>query len=113
MISVCTGLLTAMAVMAAPQPQSKKLLDCNTPIGSDQQVVVEQRGQDMVLRELTMSGDWQERSLSREEWKSNGIQLLTDADGTRTILWFTERGKWLESVNDDTNYRETAEADCQ
>jgi hypothetical protein len=110
MLTICTTLLAAIAVTAAPKP--KKLLDCNTPIGFDRQIIVEQRGQDLFLRELDPKGEWRERPLSQEEWSSNNLELLADSDGTITTLFLDKGGNWLKAENSATGYREFADADC-
>ena len=62
-----------------------KLLDCNTPVGPDQQVTVIGDGTTLTLRELTTSGAQVERSLSLHEWASNSLRLRDDFGSTTTL----------------------------
>lgn len=78
----------------------KVLLDCSVFLsggGPDQQVIVEQRGEDLVLRELTNHGSWESRPLSREEWESRDLKLRNEtydpADAVNRL--YVEDGYWM------------------
>jgi hypothetical protein len=63
------------------------LLDCNTPVGPDQQVTVIDNGADgLVLRELTTSGSQQDRPLSTDEWTSGTLNLRDDGFGSTSTM---------------------------
>lgn len=94
----------------------KVLLDCNVFLsggGPDQQVTVIQRGEGLVLRELTIHGSVEERALTAEEWESKNLKLrldkwdLPDADNR---LYF-ERGAWM-NISKSDGWLAQGGADC-
>jgi hypothetical protein len=101
---------------AASNDVKSVLLDCNVFLsggGPDQEVRVEERGGELVLRELTNAGQWLERPLSNEEWESKELKLHNDdLDGPEAInrLYF-EDGDWMNESKSD-GWHAMGFADC-
>lgn len=108
MMNLISLILYVSISAAAPQGQIR--LNCNTPVGPDQQITVLKTADGMVLKELTMSGKTIERPLSEEEWKSGSLTLTENSPDSVTKMWMTEHGWWIESKSPGWN--ETAPADC-
>jgi hypothetical protein len=85
------------------------LLDCNTPVGPDQQVTVIGNGSTLKLRELTTSGAQEDRSLSVEEWSSGTLHLRDDF-GSHTTL-SKASGSWVVHESGG-GVSDTGDADC-
>ena len=108
---------SAQAASSNDEAKSAKvLLDCNVFLsggGPDQEVRVEQRGSDLVLRELTNHGSWEERPLSKEEWQKKDLKLRKDDfDGPDAMnrLYF-EAGDWMNESKSD-GWHAMGFADC-
>ena len=86
-----------------------KLLDCNTPVGPDQQVTVIGDGTSLTLRELTTSGAQVERPLSLHEWASGSLHLRDDFGSTTTMTKGSD-GWVVRSTGGGFN--EIGDADC-
>ena len=86
------------------------LLDCNTPVGPDQQVTVIGNGTTLTLRELTTDGSQQDRALTIAEWTSEKLKLRSDEFGTKSTLGKTAGGWVLYSTG--AGVSETGDADC-
>jgi hypothetical protein len=81
----------------AAQAHSEVLLDCNTSIGPDQQVlVIEDNGQ-LFLRELTNIGGTVQRVLTSEEWSSQKLSLRAANPGEKNTLTKTADGWYIAS----------------
>jgi len=90
---------------SGPTPTRGKLLDCNTPVGPDQQVTVVSDGSSLKLVELTTSGAEQDRSLSPAEWASGTLQLREDFGSRATMT--KESDGWVVHDSGSIGY-----ADC-
>ena|SRR6185369_4938713 len=86
------------------------LLDCNTPVGPDQQVTVLDRGDGLVLRELTTSGAQEDRKLSKSEWKSGTLNLRDDGWGSTSTM-SKDGSDWVVRSTGG-GFNEFAYADC-
>ena len=85
------------------------LLDCNTPVGPDQQVTVIGDGTNLRLRELTTSGGQVERALGLQEWAAHALKLRDDSGSQATLT--KESGDWItRSFGGGDN--ELGNADC-
>ena len=85
------------------------LLDCNTPVGPDQQVTVRSDGDSLTLTELTTSGAQIVRSLSHAEWDSETLSLRDDFGSQTTLA--KDGGDWvIRSTGGGVN--EFGNADC-
>ncbi|HTL36042.1 MAG TPA: hypothetical protein VL326_23085 [Kofleriaceae bacterium] len=96
-------------VDSAPSVGHGTLLDCNTPVGPDQQVTVIGDGTSLTLRELTTSGAQVSRSLSLHEWASNSLHLRDDF-GSKTTMTKSSDGWVVRSSGG--GFSEVGDADC-
>jgi hypothetical protein len=98
-------LIAVLLISFAASAHATKLLDCNTPVGPDQEVtVLSQRDGSLAVIELTANGDQLPgRSLSSNEWTAKNIILR---DGSSVLV--KEQGQWI--VKDGI---EIAPADCE
>jgi hypothetical protein len=103
------ALVTLVSMAWADQP-GQVLLDCNTPVGPDQQVTVLKTANGLKLKELTTSGSVIERDLGIEEWQKGSLMLHERDASAKTTLWNTPHGWWVESIS--PGFRETSAADC-
>lgn len=85
------------------------LLDCNTPVGPDQQVTVIGDGTSLKLRELTTSGAQIDRALSVSEWQSLTLHLRDDFGSHATLT--KESGGWV-TRSFGGGFNEVGDADC-
>jgi hypothetical protein len=85
------------------------LLDCNTPVGPDQQVTVIGDGSSLTLRELTTSGTQVSRPLSLAEWASHALHLRDDFGSSTTMK--KDSGGWVVHESGG-GISETGDADC-
>jgi len=85
------------------------LLDCNTPVGPDQQVTVIGDGSSLTLRELTTSGAQVSRALSLEEWASHSLHLRDDF-GSSTTMTKDANGWVVHEVGGGVS--DIGDADC-
>jgi len=96
-------------VDSAPSVGHGTLLDCNTPVGPDQQVTVIGDGTSLTLRELTTSGAQISRSLSLHEWASNSLHLRDDFGSTTTMTKSSDG--WVVRSSGG-GFSEVGNADC-
>jgi hypothetical protein len=111
-----TGGATQAASSNDEVKSAKVLLDCNVFLsggGPDQEVRVEQRGDKLVLRELTNHGSWEERPLSKEEWTKKDLKLRNDdLDGPDAVnRLYLEAGDWMNESKSD-GWHAMGMADC-
>jgi len=104
--AICGLLISAFAAQA----YCEVLLDCNTSIGPDQQVIVYQDGGQLVLKELTSTGVTLQRALSGAEWSSQKLNLVGHP-GEKNTLEKTSDG-WAVSAKSPA-YNEFGFADCR
>jgi len=103
-------LVTLLSIsLSAFASRGKVLLDCNLSGGDNQQVVVEQDGAKLYLKELTMRGRWQERTLDESEWASKAIQISARF-GQATLRF--EDGEWF-LTHVEPGFRYMGFADCR
>jgi len=97
-------LIAVLAFSLGASAHATKLLDCNTPVGPDQEVTVtSERDGSLSIIELTSQGAMlPKRTLSQAEWSA---QKITLSDGETLLL--KEKGDWI--VRSDTDF---AFADC-